>query len=60
MATDRQNVNPHAEAIVAMCIWSTEYADQRGGCMDFWEELSESRKRQSKETVDRIIAAKRA
>lgn len=54
----RRNLNPHAEARMAMVIWSDEYAfTQRGGSMDFWDSLSEGRKRQAKELVDEIAAA---
>lgn len=40
----RQNLNPHAEARLAMALWGDEYAAQNGGSMDFWDELSTSRK----------------
>lgn len=40
----RRNLNPHAEARLAMALWDKEYAAQRGGSMDFWDGLSESRK----------------
>jgi hypothetical protein len=40
----RRNLAPHAEARLAMAIWSHEYAhEQRGGSMDFWDSLSPSR-----------------
>jgi len=53
-----RNLNPHAEARMAMVIWSHEYAhEQSGGSMDFWDSLSEGRKRQTKELVDEIAAA---
>jgi hypothetical protein len=44
MADERRNINPHAEARLAMALWSEEYSAQRGGSMDFWDGLSESRK----------------
>lgn len=54
----KRNLNPHAEARMAMVIWSHEYAyEQSGGSMDFWDSLSEGRKRQAKELVDEIAAA---
>jgi hypothetical protein len=53
----RRNLNPTAPAIVAMGIWSHEYAAQRGGVMDFWDSLSESRKRQATEEAERIRTA---
>lgn len=57
----RRNLNPHAEAIVAMMIWSRRYAyEQTGGSMDFWDSLSAGEQRQCVEAVDRIKAAARA
>jgi len=44
MDDQRRNINPHAEARLAMALWGEEYAAQRGGSMDFWDGLSESRK----------------
>ena len=61
--TERQrtqrNINPHKEAIAAMTIWGAEYATQGGGSMDFWDWLSDSRKRICRELIDRIEAAPR-
>jgi len=58
---DTRNLNPHAEARIAMVIWSHEYAfEQRGGCVDFWDSLSPWQKRQCVELVDRIISLPRA
>ena len=53
----RRNLNPIAPARVAMCIWSDEYAAQRGGSMDFWDTLSEGRKRQATDEAERIRSA---
>lgn len=54
---DRRNLNPHAEAIAAMTIWSTDYAfGQRGGCMDFWDSLPDWKKKHCREFVKRIKA----
>lgn len=40
-----RNLNPHAEARVAMAIWSHEYAyEQKGGSMDFWDSRTPSQK----------------
>lgn len=56
-----RNLNPHAEARIAMIIWSDEYAyKQRGGSMDFWDSRTEGQKRQCVEIVDQIIASRRA
>ena len=60
-ARDRRNVNPTAEALIAMNIWSHEYAhEQRGGSMDFWDSLNESRKRICRELAERIREADKA
>jgi hypothetical protein len=50
----KRNQNPHAEATAAMYIWGAEYAAQRGGCMDFWDGLSDSRKGICRDLVARI------
>ena len=65
MLTERdratRNLNPHAEARVAMAIWSYEYAfKQSGGSMDFWDSLSPGQKRQCVDFVDKILASRRA
>ncbi len=53
-----RNLNPHAEAIAAMYLWSYEYAHkQRGGSMDFWDKLDDRRKRLCKEMVEKIRTA---
>jgi len=53
-----RNLNPHAEAIAAMYLWSYEYAHkQRGGSMDFWDNLDDRRKRLCKEMVEKIRTA---
>ena len=60
MTTDKnnaRNLSPHAEARIAMVVWSSEYADQNGGSMDFWDNLSLSRKRLCRDVVDGIIHA---
>ncbi len=54
----QRNLNPCAEARVAMMIWSHEYAyEQRGGSMDFYDGLSEGRKRQCREEVEKIMSS---
>jgi len=54
----RRNLNPHAEARLAMALWSHEYAfEQRGGCMDFWDGLTPSRQRLCTEVVSGILDA---
>jgi hypothetical protein len=54
------NMHPHAEAILATTLWGLEYSHQRGGCMDFWNGLSQGRQRLVRETLDRIQALPRA
>lgn len=49
---DDQNLNPHREARLAMIVWGNEYALQGGGVMDFWETLSEPRKKVCREWCD--------
>lgn len=56
-----RNLNPHAEARVAMAIWSFEYAfKQSGGSMDFWDSLSPGQKMRCVDIVDKILASPRA
>ncbi|MDK4703852.1 hypothetical protein PH562_16495 [Rhizobium sp. CNPSo 4062] len=54
--TDR-NLKPHAEAALAMAIWSDEYAAQNGGSMDFWDGLSPRRKYLCASIIDRVFYA---
>lgn len=55
---DRRNLRPHAEARLAMAMWSHEYAhEQRGGSMDFWDAIGEQRQRLCREVVDSILKA---
>ena len=54
----QRNLNPHAEASLAMSLWSHEYAhEQNGGSMDFWDSLDQSRKRRCIEIVSDVLAA---
>lgn len=55
----QRNLNPHAEARAAMYLWGDEYAQQGGGSMDFWDRLSESRKRLCRDLVDEILKSPR-
>lgn len=59
VAQAKRNMNPHAEAILAMSWWSEDYAfKQRGGSMDFWDSLPDYKKRLCRDLVKRIQAAK--
>lgn len=54
----RRNLRPHAEARLAMALWSREYAhEQRGGSMDFWDAIGAQRQRICREVVDEILKA---
>lgn len=60
MDRDSRNLHPHAEARLAMAMWGHEYAfEQRGGSMDFWDNLGPSRQRLCVELVDAIFAAEK-
>lgn len=52
-AENARNMNPHAEAVVAMTLWGFEYSRQNDGCMDFWDALPDRRKRLVRELLDR-------
>jgi len=57
--TDR-NMHPHAEARLAMAMWSHEYAhEQRGGVMDFWDYIGPSRRRICVDALDAILRAEK-
>ena len=54
-----RNLRPHAEAIAAMCLWSEDYAfKQRGGSMDFWDNLPDYKKRIARDLVRRVREAR--
>lgn len=57
MDNQKRNLNPTAEAIVAMLMWSDEYSKQNGGSMDFYDSLSFARKKQCIASVHSIIEA---
>ena len=59
MTENRDNLNPHREAILAMMVWHNEYAAQRGGVMDFWRKLPISKKTQCIEWCNRLEATER-
>ncbi len=53
-----RNLHPHAEARLAMAMWSHEYAhEQRGGVMDFWDHIGPSRRRIVVQSLDDILKA---
>lgn len=51
---DHQNLNPHKEARMAMCIFGARYAAQSGGSMDFWRSLSTSDRKVCRDMVNAI------
>ena len=55
-----RNLNPHAEARVAMALWSERYSKQKLGCMDFYDGLTAAQKQTCAQIVDGIICADRA
>lgn len=54
---NRRNLNPHAEARLAMALWGEEYAAQSGGSMDFWDGLSAGRKARCIVLLNEILIA---
>lgn len=53
-----RNLKPHAEARLAMILWSREYAyDQTGGSMDFWESRTPTQQAMCVKIVDGILKA---
>ena len=56
-----RNLNPTPEVVLAMTLWGREYAfEQRGGSMDFWDNLDESRKRLVRDLLARVEKAQAA
>lgn len=54
----QRNMNPHAEARLAMAIWGHEYAfEQSGGSMDFWDNIGPSRRRIVVDVLNEVLAA---
>lgn len=51
------NMNPHAEARLAMALWGEEYAGQRGGAMDFWNNLRPHRQHLCTDILDAVLKA---
>ncbi|WP_414461783.1 hypothetical protein [Hyphomicrobium sp. DY-1] len=56
---ERRNLDPHAEAIIAMNLWGDHYSKQRLGCMDWYDSLSPASKARCTALVDRILLAHR-
>lgn len=60
MRSQRANLNPTPEAVAAMYLFSTEYSSQRGGSMDFWNGLPDSKKNMCNNLVEEVLAAHKA
>lgn len=60
MNDQTRNLNPTPEAKVAMIIWGKEYSEQNGGSMDFWDTLSEDRKKRCRAVVKALAVSKLA
>ena len=54
MQDQTTNIHPHREARLAIIVWGKEYSEQRGGSMDFWDCLDESRKRLCREWCNNL------
>jgi hypothetical protein len=55
--SDARNSNPHKPALIAMYVYRHEYAEQRGGAMDFWDSLSFPLQAICRELARRVVAA---
>lgn len=54
----QRSLHPHAEARLAMSIWSREYAyEQRGGSMDFWDKIGTERRKLCISILDDVLAS---
>jgi hypothetical protein len=49
-----RNLHPTPEAVFAMYHWSYDYANQKGGCMDYYDRLSKIDKDFCKRAVKAI------
>lgn len=57
MSDQTRNMHPTPEAVFAMFHWHDAYAAQRGGSMDFFDQLSKGHQRYCEDAVKRIYAA---
>jgi hypothetical protein len=54
----QRNLHPHAEARLAMALWSHEYAhEQTGGSMDFWDSRTPYQQQLCRDIVSAILEA---
>lgn len=54
-----RDLHPHAEARLAMFLWSRDYAAQDLGCMGFWDSLDQGRRRYCREALTDTLEAKK-
>lgn len=55
----KRNLNPHAEARVAMLVWGERYSKQSGGSMDFYDSLTDSERNLCREWAREIHTSHR-
>ena len=53
-----RNINPTKVAVAAKFIYADRYYNQQGGTMDFWDGLSQNRKKNCEACVAEIDAAR--
>lgn len=58
MSDQKRNLNPTPAAKVAMIIWGKEYSEQGGGSMDFWDSLSNDKKKRCELVVKELAPQK--
>lgn len=54
---DAENINPTPEAVMAMELFPDMYGAQKGGSMDFWEQLPAHGKQRCADALARVRAA---
>jgi len=58
MNDQTRNLKPTLPAKVAMIVWGNEYAAQNGGSMDFWDQLSDDKKKICLMVLDELNVTK--
>ena len=58
MKDQTRNLNPTPEAVVAMWLYGSLYAESRKGSMDFWDDLDDYRKRQCQRLLEDVEVAR--
>ena len=57
MKDQRRNLTPTPAAVIAMNLYGKVYSEQKGGSMDFWDNLPGQQKVFCKDLADKVIAA---